>query len=120
MSYVIKTDEMRTTAKLIHEAAEHFEKKRKDLARVSSEVSGKLTGGYGQTGGYQGTLGSFEKTFLAVLDELLEDEVKLVAFLDGLDQRIHKAAGIYDHNETEHAESYNRISGALDGTSGRD
>lgn len=118
MSYVINTEEMRAAADLIHEAAEHFEKTRKGLARVSAEVPGKLTGGYGQTGGYQGTLYSFERAFYPIFEEFLEDEQKFVAFLEGLHERIHRAAGTYDHNEALTEQSYNRIAGALDGTNG--
>lgn len=116
MPYVINTNEMRDAADLIREVAEHFEKTRKGLARVSSDIPDKLTGGYGQTGEYQGRLHSFERTFSEIFDDFLKDEQKFVAFLEGLEERIRRAAGIYDRNEASNTQSYNRIATALDET----
>lgn len=114
MNKIINTQELRDAADRAHIAAEHFDKTTRGLQRRSGELdSSPFVGGDGETGAYKGQLAAFERALRAQFDEFVLDEQKFVAFLDGLHERIHLAAGIYDHNESENAHSFSQIDRAL-------
>lgn len=110
----IDTNELRDAADRAHAAAEHYDKTTRSLQQRSGELDGgSFTGGYGLTGEYQGQLAAFERELRTQFDEFVKDERLFVAFLDGLHMRIHKAAGIYDHNEEKNVQSFVRINHSI-------
>lgn len=103
-------DEARKAAEA---AAEHFSIMLTNSERVVSGV--RLVGGYGETGVYQGRLGSFAEQWSAVVAEFLEDERAFVAFLGQLHERLRQANQLYLDNEETAAGSLTEIGRQLDG-----
>ncbi|MBO0882640.1 MAG: hypothetical protein J2P17_20370 [Mycobacterium sp.] len=117
MANEMHAGDMRDSAKVARDAAEHFAARRKALDDILTQLNQGvvLAGGAGGDGDYQRALLKFADSWSRKFDEVFQDECKFVAFLDGLSDRIDAAAGIYDQNEGHLSGNFHGLSSSIDG-----
>jgi hypothetical protein len=116
MNFAANTDVMREAAGLLVEAHQYFNDKLTGLQQTVADAADQpFVGGYGQTGAYQAQLSDFNKRFLEVFQEFVEDETLFVKFLGQLHARLTQTANLYDSTEEQNTQRLTAITKQLDG-----